>query len=246
MDLIKRSICLNRYKYNGYDSVYWGNITGKTDGGVIIYYTGQTNSQATIVNIPLLITRTFDDSGIVTDINDWVRETTNGLTNKVNFIGEQKIDEFRRYSKKTGDVDLYNPIENSGFTQTLNMTNGLVKKIKGVKSNKNGGNQALYEYIIGASPDDLVNSGIHYSDIDNLKSNISYTASGLTPENSVTMPYIKIDYLLGVVEQPKVKKDVFIERGVNSTFVKNLILGDIRTMDDMELYGNGILKIKDN
>jgi hypothetical protein len=48
----------------------------------------------------------------------------------------------------------------------------VVKKIKNAKVNKNGGQQALYDYVIGASPDDLINSGIHYSDTDNLFSNI--------------------------------------------------------------------------
>lgn len=246
MNIIKRNICLNKYKYNGYNSLYWGYLTGITDNGEIVYYTGQTDTQATILNISVLLTQTFDDIGVLTDINDWTGETINNNINEVNFVGNPKIDEFRRYSKKDWDVDLYNPIENSGFTQTIKMTNGLVKKIKNAKVNKNGGQQALYDYVIGASPDDLINSGIHYSDTDNLFSNISYMASGLTSENSIISPYIKLDYLLGVIEQPKIKKNVFIDRGVNSTFDRNLILGEIRSVKDMETYGNGILKIKDN
>lgn len=246
MNIIKRSVCLQSYKYNGYDSLYWGLLTGKTDSNSVVFYTGQTNTQATLLNIPILINQTIDDIGVLNDVNDWTGETETHNGRTVNYKGESKINEFRRYSKKDNDVDLYNPIENSGFTQTLKMNNGLIKKIKGVKTNKTGGQQALYDYVIGATQSDLINTGIHYSDIGNGSSNISYVTSGLTNENSIISPYIKLDYLLGVVEQPKVKKDVFIDRGVNSTFNKNLILGEIRSVKNMEMYGNGILKIKDN
>jgi len=246
MNTFKRNICLTKYKYNGYDALYWGLVTGKTIDNNVVYYTGQTSTNANTAVLQILLEQTIDDIGVLNDVNDWTGETVDNTGVSVTFIGRSKIDEFRRYSKKDGDSDLYNPTSNSGFTQTIKTNNGLVNKLKSSTPNKNGGYQVLYDYVIGATDGDLLNTGIHYSDIGNGLSNISYNTSGLTSENSITSPFIKLDYLLGVIEQPKIKKDVFIDRGNNSMYDKTLILGDIRSLNDMEIYGNGILKIKNN
>lgn len=246
MDTIKRKITLNKYKCNDYDESHWGMLTGKTESDNIIYYSGQTGTTAILLELPILITQTIDDMGVFIDIYDYTGETSTGAINEVSFIGESNIDEFRRYSKNSEDSDLYNAIENSGFTKTIKQSNGLVKKIKGSKTGVGGEKQVLYDYVLGANQDDLINSGIHYSDIGNDLSEIKYITSGLTSENSLSSPQIKLDYLLGVIEQPKIKSDVFIDRGVNGTFYKNLILGEIRSVVDMETYGDGKIKIIDN
>lgn len=247
MEFVSRKICLKKFKSSEYNQNHWGVLTGKTGTSSVEYYTGQTTSNAVVAIISLFITQTFDDVGVMTDVYDWTGKTINsnaGVT--VNFVGQSKINEFRRYSKKTDDPDLYNPSANSGFTQTIPMGSGLIKKIKGSRKNTTGGKQALYDYVIGANENDMINTGIHYSDLDSSKANISYHTSGLTADNSLTAPAIKEDYLFGYIKSPKIKKDVFIDRGVNSAYYKNLILGDIRGFKDMETYGNGAIIIKEN
>lgn len=246
MDIICKKICLRGFKSSEYNPLKWGLVTGLTSNNYIEYYTGQTNSNATLCSIPILITQNIDDMGVLTNVTDWSGDTINNSGVTVSFIGTPKINEFRRYSKKDNDVDLYNPIENSGYTQTINIGGGLVKKIKSGRSNLTGGKQMLYDYVIGATINDLNGTGIHYSDINSRQSIVTYVTSGLTSENSIVYPIIKNDYLLGIVEQPKIKNDVFIERGENSTYYKNLIFGDIRSFKDMESYGNGSLKLKEN
>jgi len=187
-------------------------------------------------------------------LNDWelnsgdklTDNTGNTVTNTVTFIGESKINEFRRYSKTTNDEDLYNPIWNSGFTQEIKNAYGNINKIISESFNNNGLKQNLYEYIIGATENHINDTGIHYKDISDGISEITYITSGLTQENSISAPSIKEDYLLGVIESPKISVDVFIDRGVNSTFDKNLKLGDIRSLDGLVNYGNGFFKIKSN
>ena len=164
----------------------------------------------------------------------------------ITFTGESKIDNFRRFSKTTNDKDLYNPILNSSFTQEIKDVYGNISKLISQNTNYSGTKQNLYEYVIGATKGDLENTGIHYKDIANGISQITYFTSGLTQENSIIAPIIKKEYLLGVADEPKINIDVFIDRGINSTFDKNLKLGDIRTLDDLTNYGNGYFKIKEN
>lgn len=181
------------------------------------------------------------------NLSDWEINTDSYSTgNTVNFNGESKIDSFRRYSKTNTDSDLYNSIYNSGFTQEIVNTYGNINKIISQSINYTGSKQNLYEYVLGATEGELSTTGIHYQDLNNGTSQISYIASGLTSDNSITAPIIKKDYLLGIVEPPKVSIDVFIDRGINSTFDKNLKLGDIRSMNALTNYGNGFFKIKNN
>ena len=181
------------------------------------------------------------------NLSEWEDNFLNIPTgNTVTFIGESKIDEFRRYSKKIDDKDLYNPKWNSGFTQEIKDVYGNINKIIGERANYSGIKQNLYDYVLGANEDDLINTGIHYSDVTNGISSINYSTSGLTKENSILSPNIKQEYLLGAVESPKIISDVLIDRGVNSTFDRNLKLGDVRTLYDLTNYGNGFFKINEN
>jgi len=181
------------------------------------------------------------------DLSDWELNTIEPADNNIiTFTGESKINEFRRYSKSNSDRDLYNPTWNSGFTQEIKSSYGNINKIISESSDFSGENQGLYEYIIGATENELETTGIHYKDVSSGISNISYLTNGLTAENSISSPNIKSDYLLGIIETPKTFINVKIDRGVNSTFEKNLKLGDIRTLDDLTKYGNGFFKIKDN
>jgi len=190
-----------------------------------------------------------DDYGlpILTDSGDIIlAPILYGSGHTVNFVGESKIDEFRRYSKTNNDIDLYNPKWNSGYTQEIKDVYGNIKKIISESTNYSGTKQNLYEYVLGATEGQLEETGIHYRDISNGISEITYNTDNLTPENSIISPALKKEYLLGAVEPPKIISDVFIDRGSNSTFDKNLKLGEIRMLDDLDNYGNGFFKIKNN
>jgi len=93
VEVIKKKICIrdfqcrtNPYLVNGLipeDAIctgltsHWGEVTGRTNGGAIVYYTGQTSSNAIISAIPILITLTIDDLGVKTDVcENWVAGKT--------------------------------------------------------------------------------------------------------------------------------------------------------------------------
>ena len=168
---------------------------------------------------------------------------TSGHT--VTFTGETKINQFRRYGKTDSDSDLYNPTWNTQFSQVIVDPNGMVRVITDEREKVDGLNkQNLYDYKTYVSGN--TSTTINYSDIDSSKSKISYQSYGLTNYNSIEAPKIKLDYLIGVINEPKINIDVFIDRGNNSSFDRHIKLGDIKSLDDLESYGNGYFKIKEN
>lgn len=62
-----------------------------------------------------------------------------------------------------------------------------------------------------------------------------YTSSGVTKE----------ERLMGIVEAPSITSDIFVDRGKTSIFEKNLRLGEINSIGELEIYGYGFFKLKD-
>lgn len=100
--MIKRTICIKNYQnFNssdtwsghtgGFDNgelITWGLLTGITINGVVEYYTGQTESDANIAIIPILLISTIDDIGFYTPAAEtWEIKTTYTSGNTV-FYGE--------------------------------------------------------------------------------------------------------------------------------------------------------------
>lgn len=207
----------------------------KYNEGSKVYYSGFTY----VCVIAHESNLSFDDDNWIKTPNDYVNENT------ITYTGSTRINEFRRYGKLDNDVDLYNPVWNTGYTQIISTSYGISKQITNAKPNTNALiPQDLYEYRIWNEAND--NSVIMYSDINSSDSIITYTSSGLTNSNSILYPMCKLDYLMGVIEKPKIEIDVYVDRGNNSSYDKHLKLGDVKSLNDLELYGNGYFKIKEN
>lgn len=74
---------------------------------------------------------------------------------------------------------------------------------------------------------------------------ISYTqSSGITSEMIVQSAITKNEYLLGVIDQPEIYSNVFIERGKDSGIEKTQRLGEVQNMGDLVKYGYKFFKIK--
>lgn len=206
------------------------------------YYSGET----VIYNDFSYNCKAEHTSGLIFDEIYWdLTQISSGNTNTIQFIGESKINEFRRYGKTDSDKDLYNPTWNSGFTQEIYLSNGLAKQITGERvSDSSLSTQNVYDYKIWVSGN--TGTTINYSDINKLSSTISFVSSGMTSNNSIATPKMKLDYLIGVINEPKINIDVFIDRGSNSSFERHMKLGDIKSFDDLESYGNGYYKIKED
>ena len=58
-------------------------------------------------------------------------------------------------------------------------------------------------------------------------------------KNFVSMPLIHRNFNNGMVSQEKVDGNIYIDRGISSSFEKHFKLQEVATMDDLETYSNG-------
>lgn len=63
------------------------------------------------------------------------------------------------------------------------------------------------------------------------------------PDYVLTKPLVW-DYFMGITDRPRVDTEVVLDRGLNAAYERHLKLGEIRTMQDLEEYGNGFFNIQ--
>lgn len=68
----------------------------------------------------------------------------------------------------------------------------------------------------------------------------SYVCEGINMTNSSLAAIIKEEYLFGVIFPPEVKSEVFIERGITSVMDKHLRLSEVKDLNELARYGNGL------
>jgi hypothetical protein len=72
----------------------------------------------------------------------------------------------------------------------------------------------------------------------------SFVYEGLNETNLVLSAITKIDYMLGIVDKPKVNNDVFIDRGINSVLDKHIKLSEINNLKELINYNNKMFNIR--
>lgn len=179
----------------------------------------------------------------------WIQIDSNQeVEYNITITGESKIDMFRRFGKTEIDQDLYNSNSNTLFNKPLIDSSGLFKQITGEKDNSNSLTpQPLYSYKTYLLNEDSEEINVmNYSDISNGLSKIEYKSRGLSYKNSINASNFKLDYLIGVVDSPKLNIDVFIDRGDSSSYEKHIKLSEVKSLEGLENYGGGFYKIKED
>ncbi len=69
-------------------------------------------------------------------------------------------------------------------------------------------------------------------------------SSGLTIDTITQVPIVKDESLIGVVMEPEVQSNIFIERGKNTALERIERLGEIDNMGDLEKYGYSFFNVK--
>jgi hypothetical protein len=69
-------------------------------------------------------------------------------------------------------------------------------------------------------------------------------SSGITSDMITQVPIVKDEALIGVVMQPEVQSNVFIERGKNTVLERIERLGEVDNMGDLEKYGYSFFNVK--
>ncbi len=86
--------------------------------------------------------------------------------------------------------------------------------------------------------------GLYYRDRSDGYTMITGNTTGFTKEEVVNYVITRNEHFLGFIDDPQVYSDIFVERGKQGVMEKNLRLGEIDNMDELEIYGNGYFKIR--
>lgn len=69
-------------------------------------------------------------------------------------------------------------------------------------------------------------------------------SSGFTSENITAEPISKREVLIGVIDQPQIQSNVYIERGKNSAYERIQRLGEVDNVGDLVNYGYGFFNVE--
>ena len=85
---------------------------------------------------------------------------------------------------------------------------------------------------------------LFYMDFADGYTMITGTTSAFTKEEVINQSITRNEHFIGFIDDPQVYSDIFVERGKQGVMEKNLRLGEIDNMDELEIYGNGYFKIR--
>lgn len=104
--------------------------------------------------------------------------------------------------------------------------------------------------LIGVVNDISVNytgytiQGVDYYDYLNGLTIYFANSSGFTDNMIEAVPITKEPILMGVIDQPQITSNVFVERGKNTAYEQIRRLGEVNTVTEMENYGYGYFLIE--
>lgn len=144
-----------------------------------------------------------------------------------------RIDEFRKYKE---------PFFEIGFITNKESINS-DSYVDYIKSSKEENGNVLYEYVFSEKNYEK-NTGIKYNDISPEESIVTYQTNEQDEEYYSSLPTIHNEFMNGVVEPPKIESNVFINRGINTSFEKHFRLGEILSVEDFTTQSDNFYNIK--
>lgn len=160
------------------------------------------------------------------------------------------------YSNMTGqtinyinDLDFTNNTGHTTFTY-LGIGNSRISELKKYGENvyngvttgtDNIGNYSGYSFTYTNNSDTMILTYRDYADGYTL---ITGSTTGFTQEAVFNNMITREEHFLGFIDEPTVYSDVFVERGKQGVMEKNFRLGEIDSMGEIEIYGNGYFNIR--
>jgi len=86
--------------------------------------------------------------------------------------------------------------------------------------------------------------GLFYMDYADGYTHITGVTSGYTHEELYNGMITRDEHLIGFLDEPQIYSDIFIERGKQGIMERNLRLGEIDNIGELEVYGSGFFKVK--
>lgn len=146
-----------------------------------------------------------------------------GSTFKYSAFGKSKISEFKKYGGGINSSSFtYSDInEESQWTgYTLTHTGS---------------------FISGTSYNMVT---LHYRDYDDGITTITGSTTGFTREEVFNEALTRNEHFLGFIDEPSIYSDIFVERGKQGVLEKTFRLGEVDSVGELDIYGNGYFKVR--
>jgi hypothetical protein len=159
--------------------------------------------------------------------------------NSLTAITESKIDEVISYDNN----DRYKVGLDMAKGPYVNYNNIIINAVSRVTSNSEPKTYVLDTENNSLLGTDSQTTGLFYKDFIDLTTTVRYTTEGINRTNVSLSAITKEEYLFGIISQPEVKSDVFIDRTITSVNDLHLRLAEIKNLDSLVRYGNGFYNI---
>jgi hypothetical protein len=84
----------------------------------------------------------------------------------------------------------------------------------------------------------------HYRDYDDGITTITGSTTGFTREEVFNQALTRNEHFLGFIDEPSIYSDIFVERGKQGVLEKTHRLGEIDSVGELDIYGNGYFKVR--
>lgn len=166
---------------------------------------------------------------------------TTGKTFTFMALGKSRLGEFRNYGTSSFSTEIYTGSEFTGYTidglYYMDYPDGYTKitgsvpnyiyDLTGYTYNSTGGTET-FKFNLG-SGSNFTTEYLDETDITNYIINHRLTRN---------------EHFLGFIDDPQVYSDIFVERGKMGVMERNLRLGEIDNMNELDIYGNGYFKVR--
>ena len=254
MDIIKKVVCLenlrsksNSHNYNVIVEPYlYFNIhltqnideIGIYEDFSFIKYTGNDNETNNVEGENKFILKGRNNGDV-----------SNYFSNNINYITgttDSKLTDLQCYRG-----DLYKEgFDLSKETGTDYQHSGVTFVNRVININSSGGTITNIDYVFGGDKNNLDDgvtidkNGIFYTDdYVNENTTIKYNGQGINVTNTSLNAIVKQDFLLGIIEPPRIENNIEIDRGIVQCTYRHLVMGEIKNMEDLVMHGNGFFKI---
>jgi hypothetical protein len=85
---------------------------------------------------------------------------------------------------------------------------------------------------------------LYYRDFNDGYTMITGSTSNFTKEEVVNRMVTRNEHFLGFIDEPTIYSDIFVERGKQGVMEKNLRLGEIDNIGEVDIYGNGYFNVR--
>lgn len=85
---------------------------------------------------------------------------------------------------------------------------------------------------------------LYYQDFSDGYTLITGSTSTFTKEEVINRMITRNEHFIGFIDEPTIYSDIFVERGKQGVMEKNLRLGEIDNVGEIDIYGNGYFNVR--